>query len=99
AGTLQVAVVRSDDTPNRFTATPGWGVADFASAAGLARSKIWYYPNNPGGISSVSFTINPPNIATVAQMSEWRNVAAVAPITGTQVVASNQLTGTVSTSG
>lgn len=97
AGTLLVAVVRSDDTPNRFLADPGWVVADFASVAGQARSEIWYYPNNPGGISSVTFTINPANIDTVAQMSEWRNVAAVVPITGTKTVASS-LTATVSTS-
>ncbi|HXC76322.1 MAG TPA: hypothetical protein VNU19_04660 [Candidatus Acidoferrum sp.] len=98
AGTLLVAIVRSDDTPNRFLAPAGWVTADFASVAGTARTEIWYYPNNPGGISSVTFTITPANIDTVAQMSEWRNVAAVVPITGTQVVASNQLTGTVSTS-
>ncbi len=98
AGTLLVAIVRSDDTANRFTATAGWVVADFASIAGQARTEIWYYPNNPGGISSVTFTITPANIDTVAQMSEWRNVAAVVPLTGTQTVATNQLTATVSTS-
>ena len=98
AGTLLVAVVRSDDTPNRFTATAGWVVADFASVAGQARTEIWYYPNNPGGISSVTFTITPANIDTVAQMSEWRNAAAVVPVTGIKTVASNQLTATVSTS-
>ena len=99
AGTLLVAVVRSDDTPNRFLASAGWVVADFANLAGQSRSEIWYYPNNPGGISSVTFTITPSTIDTVAQMSEWRNVAAVVPITGTQTVASNQLAATVSTSG
>lgn len=98
AGTLLVAIVRSDDTANRFTATAGWVVADFANVAGQARSEIWYYPNNPGGISSVTFTITPSNIDSIAQMSEWRNVAAVVPVTGTQTVASNQLTATVSTS-
>ena len=98
AGTLLVATVRSDDTPTRFTASAGWVAADFANAAGQSRSEIWYYPNNPGGISSVTFTITPANIDSVAQMSEWRNAAAVAPVTGTQVVTTNQLTATVSTS-
>jgi hypothetical protein len=100
AGTLLVAIVRSEDTPNRFTAPAGWVVANFANVAGQARSEIWYYPNNPGGISSATFTITPANIDSVAQMSEWRNAAAVAPLdkTGTQTVASNQLSATVSTS-
>jgi len=99
-GTLLVADVRSDDTPNRFTAPAGWVVADFASTPGQARSEIWYYPNNPGGITSASFTINPANIDSIAQLSEWQNVATVSPLdkTGTRLVTTNQLSATVSTS-
>jgi hypothetical protein len=99
AGTLLVADVRSVGTPNRFTAPAGWVAATFVNQASGGRSEIWYYPNNPGGISSVTFTITPANIDSVAQVTEWRNVATVAPLdrTGTRTVAANQLTATVST--
>ena len=98
-GTLLVADVRSVGTPNRFTAPAGWVAATFVNQATGGRSEIWYYPNNPGGISSATFTITPANIDSVAQMTEWRNVLAVAPLdrTGTRTVAANALTATVST--
>jgi hypothetical protein len=99
AGTLLVADVRSVGTPNRFTAPAGWVAATFVNQASGGRSELWYYPNNPGGISSATFTITPANIDSVAQMTEWRNVATVAPLdrTGTRTVAANALTATVST--
>ena len=98
-GTLLVADVRSVGTPNRFTAPAGWVAATFVNQASGGRSEIWYYPNNPGGISSATFTITPANIDSVAQMTEWRNVLAVAPLdrTGTRTIAANALTATVST--
>jgi hypothetical protein len=100
-GTLLVADVRSDDTPNRDVAPAGWVTATNVTQAGGGRAEIWYYPNNPGGISNATFTINPANIPVVAQMSEWRGVAIVAPLdqTGTATTAGNQLTATVSTGG
>ena len=99
AGTLLVATARSAPTPNKFTAPAGWVAATFVNQATAGRSEIWYYPNNPGGINSVTFTINPANINSVAQMSEWRNVLAAAPLdqTGTFTAGANQLTATVST--
>jgi hypothetical protein len=101
AGTLLVVVVRSDATANRFTAPAGWVVADFASAAATPRSEIWYYPNNPGGITSATFTVLPASIDSVALMTEWQNVATVSPLdkTGTLLVGSNQVNATISTSG
>lgn len=100
AGTLLVATIRSEDTVNRFTASAGWVAADFASVAGVPRTEIWYYPNNPGGIQNVTFTINPANIDSVAQLSEWLNVATVSPLdkTGIKVVAANALSANVATS-
>ena len=99
AGTLLVVVIRSAATPNRFAAPAGWVTAAFANQASAGRSEIWYYPNNPGGISTVTFTINPANIDSVAQMTEWRNVLAAAPLdrTGTFTTAANVLSATVST--
>ncbi|TMC54603.1 MAG: hypothetical protein E6J20_01305 [Chloroflexi bacterium] len=100
AGTLLVATTRSEPTPNRFTAPAGWIAATFVNEATAGRSEIWYYPNNPGGIAGVTFTINPANIFASAQMSEWRNVAA-APLdqTGSFTASANQLTATISTAG
>src|SRR5438552_4273867 len=98
-GTLLVATARSGPTPNKFTAPAGWVAATFVNEATAGRSEIWYYPNNPGGISSVTFTITPANIFASAQMSEWRNVVAAMPLdqTGTFTASANQLTATVST--
>jgi hypothetical protein len=99
-GTLLVATARSEPTPNRFTAPAGWIAATFANDATAGRSEIWYYPNNPGGIASVTFTINPANINASAQITEWSNVLA-APLdqTGTFTTGANQLTATISTAG
>jgi hypothetical protein len=102
AGTLLVADIRSDATPNKFTAPAGWVEAGVPSQAGTSpRTEIWYFANNPGGVSNATFTVNPANIDTTAQMTEWRNVATVNPVdvTGNFSVGANQLTGTVSTAG
>jgi hypothetical protein len=103
AGTLLVADLRSDTSPSNkpFTASAGWVSANNAFLDGTAHSQIWYYPNNPGGISSADFGISPNSINTVGQMSEWRNVATVLPLdtSGTVTVGANQLTASVSTIG
>ena len=101
AGTLLIVVARSEPTPVKFIAPAGWIAANDVSDPTSGRSEIWYYPNNPGGISSVTLTVNPATIFANAQMSEWSGVATVSPLdqTGTTLVTSNQLTATVSTSG
>jgi hypothetical protein len=101
AGTLLVAVMQCDPSPNRVTAPAPWVTADFAFAGSNSRSELWYYPNNPGGITNVTVTSNPASIACEAQLTEWRNVASASPLdqTGTTTVTSNALTATVSTSG
>jgi hypothetical protein len=101
ANTLLVVTVRSGTTPNKYAAPAPWVAAAFVNQPTAGRSEIWYYPNNPGGINSVTFTINPATIDSVAQMSEWRNVAAASPLdqTGTFTAGTNQLTATISTSG
>jgi hypothetical protein len=100
AGTLLVADVRSDASPNRFLADPGWVEAGVPSQAGSSpRTEIWYYPNNPGNISLAQFTITPANIDSTAQMTEWRNVATLNPLdqAANFATGTNQLTATVST--
>ncbi len=100
AGTLLVAEIRSQFSPNKFAAPAGWVQANAAAQVSGGRSEIWYYANNPGGIASATFTINPGNINAVAQLSEWRNVATASPLdqSGTVTVATNQLTATIATS-
>jgi hypothetical protein len=99
AGTLLVADVRSDSTPNKFAAPAGWVNADLASAAGQARSEIWYYPNNPGGITTATFTINPATVDAVAQITEWRNVLTASPLDQTgSLTTGSQVSATISTS-
>ncbi|TMF92346.1 MAG: hypothetical protein E6I05_09965 [Chloroflexi bacterium] len=101
AGTLLVATVSAETTPNKFAATAGWVSASEANQAGEGRSEIWYYPNNPGGINSVTFTMNPATVNGNAQLSEWTGVAVASPLdqSGSQAVAVPTTTTTVSTGG
>lgn len=100
AGTLLVVVMECDPSPNRVTVPAPWANADFAQSGTNSRSELWYYANNPGGVTNMTITSVPASIACEAQMSEWRNVATVNPLdqTGTTTITTNQLTGTVSTS-
>lgn len=100
AGNLLVATTNSLNTATKFVATAGWVAAAQITRAGSGRSEIWYYPNNPGGINSITFTINPANIDTVAQISEWSGVATVAPLdqTGTASL-TTRTSATISTAG
>ena len=96
AGTLLVAVIRSGPSGTNFTGPAGWVQASSRNRGSASRSEIWYYPNNPGGISSATFGV--PN-AAIAQMTEWRNALGVAPLDRTGTLASNtSATATLSTS-
>ena len=101
AGSLLVATVTAASTPNKFAAPAGWVSAAEANQAGEGRSEIWYYPNNPGGISSVTFTMNPATIGGNAQVAEWLGVATASPLdqSGAQTVAVPTTSTTISTSG
>jgi Putative Flp pilus-assembly TadE/G-like len=105
AGTLLVADLRSDTSPSDKPFTPpagsGWVFANGGDQDGAAHTEIWYWPSNPGGIMSAGFGVNPGSVDAIAQLSEWRNVVALAPLdqTGTLQVSANQLTATISTSG
>ena len=96
AGTLLVAVIRSGTSGTNFTAPANWVVANRVNRFGTSHSEIWYYPNNPGGISSAAFTV--PNGA-IAQMTEWSNVLTVAPLDRTGTLSNGgSATPTLSTS-
>src|SRR5205823_4569653 len=72
-----------------------------ANQPGEGRSEIWYYPNNPGGISSVTFTMNPATINGNAQLSEWLGVATASPLDqwGASMVAVPATTTAIATGG
>ncbi len=96
AGTLLVAVIRSGASGTAFTAPANWVLADSRNRGSASRSEIWYYPNNPGGISSAGFGV--PN-AAIAQMTEWQNALAVSPLDRTGTLSANtQSSATLSTS-
>jgi hypothetical protein len=67
---------------------------------GCCRSEIWYYANNPGGISSAAFTMAAGNQG-IAQMTEWKNVSTVLPLdqSGTKAVAVATNSVTLATAG
>ena len=101
AGTLLVATVSAETTPNKFGAPAGWISASEANQLGEGRSEIWYYPNNPGGISSVTFTMNPATVNGNAQLSEWLGVAVASPLdqSGSSTVAVPTTTTSNATGG
>lgn len=100
AGTLLVATINCPTTPNRFQAPAAWVQATEVNIAGAGRTEIWYYANNPGGISNATFTINPANINCDAQMTEWSGAATVAPLDQTGTASSAGAPSlTVSTTG
>jgi hypothetical protein len=103
AGSLLVAVINMEDSPNKaFTAPAGWVGPPPLSAdqGGVAHTEIWYYPNNPGGITSADFGISPGSIDAMGQMTEWTGVATVSPLdqSGAAAVTSDQPSITLSTS-
>src|SRR5688572_25745979 len=61
-----------------FTAPTGWVRAAGVSRAN-AEAEIWYYADNPGGISSASFSSSGAT-ATAGQLSEWSGVATSSPV-------------------
>lgn len=99
AGTLLVATISSDPSPNRTTAPAGWLLAVDISQPLEGRTEIWYYPSNPGGITTATFATNPATIAGQIQLTEWNGVLAVAPLdqTGSASVAGLSTSTTIST--
>jgi hypothetical protein len=100
AGTLLVVDIRSDPTDIAFTPPPGipWVLANSINEDQGARTEIWYYPNNPGGITSAIFR-NSDSVDAIAQMTEWSGVLTVAPLDKTGTLATGSRgTVTLSTS-
>jgi photosystem II stability/assembly factor-like uncharacterized protein len=103
AGNLLVAVVANGKDCAAFSAPAGWVNAASACKAGSkdGEVEVWYYTNNPGAISSATFTAASGAEPIVGQLSEWSGVSIGSPLdqTGTATVTTNQTSATVSTSG
>ena len=99
AGTLLVATIKSNEAATAFTGPLGWVFAVGINEPMAARTEIWYYPSNPGSITSAAFGVGA-GISAVAKITEWRNVAAVLPLDQTGTLATGSLdTNTISTAG
>lgn len=74
AGSLLVMTMGSSSTG--LVMPPGWMFAQQLSVSGSCVAAIVYYPNNPGGITDVTFqqgTLVP----SVAVLTEWANVTTL----------------------
>ena len=77
AGTLLVATLAGQKNAS-FTGPSGW-VQAVKTGQSNAETEIWYYANNPGGITSASFT-DTGATSTSGQLSEWSGVATTSPL-------------------
>ena len=101
AGTLLVAVLGNAQTGSSaaFSGPTNWANATGVFASGIGRLEIWYYPNNPGGITSATFTASSGTSTVMGQLSEWRGAAFSLPVDTTGTLSSGSgTTATVSTS-
>jgi hypothetical protein len=78
AGTLLVAVLTNKTNSVAFTGPAGWTQAITGNNACCGRIDIWYYANNPGGITSAAFTAS--SGTTAGQLSEWNGVVSSSPV-------------------
>ncbi|MCA1845011.1 MAG: hypothetical protein LC792_17820, partial [Actinobacteria bacterium] len=85
AGTLLMATLASQKN-STFSGPTGWVRAVNAGRTN-SETEIWYYANNPGGITSASFS-NSGATATAGQLSEWSGVATSSPLDKTGTVTS-----------
>lgn len=101
AGDLLVAVLANANTGSSaaFSAPANWVNATGVFRSGTGRVEIWYYPNNPGGITNATFTASTGTNKIIGQLSEWRGAAFTSPVDQTGTVSgASATTTTVSTS-
>ena len=84
AGNLLVAVVSNGGTSSSlpYSGPAGWVLATGTWQSGVGRAEIWYYPTNPGGVTSAAFTSSTTSIGAVGQISEWSGAATSGSLTG-----------------
>jgi len=78
AGTLLVAVLTNKTATNAWTAPANWTSAIQGNNSCCGRVQIFYYANNPGGITSAAFTSAGGTVS--GELSEWNGVAANSPL-------------------
>ena len=99
AGTLLVAVITTAST-NSVSGPSGWSRAAGTSSSSAGRADIWYYANNPGGITSATFSVaSGAGGAMMGELTEWGGIllSSALDATGTSTCSSTT-TCTVSTS-
>jgi hypothetical protein len=74
AGSLLVMTMGSSSTG--LVMPPGWLVAQQVSVSGGCVAAIVYYPNNPGGITDVTFEQGA-LVPSVAVLTEWTGVTTL----------------------
>ena len=62
-----------------ITAPEGWVEAASKYQPEDGTAQIWYYPDNPGGVSSVTFSLSSTDVV-IAELTEWSGVAPVEPL-------------------
>lgn len=101
AGTLLVAVLANSQTGSSaaFSGPAGWTNATGLFQSGNGRVEVWYRANNPGGITSATFTASTGTNTIVGQLTELSGAAFASPVdqTGTATATSTSSV-TVSTS-
>src|SRR2546430_5129185 len=88
AGNLLVATVYGNSTVT-LNGPAGWTRAAAVQGTGVGEVETWYYANNPGGITTATWSSQSGGAPTMAQLSEWSGVATSSPVdaTGTANVA------------
>lgn len=89
AGNLLIACVIDTDEASTVSTTSGWDLVIQGTQAFAGSAEIWYYPNNPGGISSATFTDTTGNLgdAWLAEFTISGVAAATADSSGTGTAA------------
>jgi len=80
AGNLLIALVVGSGDASTATAPAGWVSAQQGSGSQSRRAAVFYYANNPGGISSAQFTFGPSTTFSAGQMVEFSGMATLSPV-------------------
>ena len=102
AGDLLVAVLGNSDTSAHaaFAGPTGWAEATGTFQSSNGDIELWYDANNPGGITSATFTASSGTSTVIGELSEWSGAAFSSPIdTSGTMTSGGSKTATVATSG
>ena len=95
AGNLLIATFSGWGDSSSSSGPGGWSLAIETSGSQTRRTSIWYYTNNPGGITSAQFTLGASTTWIAGQMSEWSGMDTLAPLDVSN--RNNQASGTTFT--